>query len=282
MTDPVAAFVRARPRRGSTLRRWASGIVVLAVFALAARVFAGNPQMRWDVVWRFLFDPAVLRGVITTLELTVLSQGLAIAIGVIVAFLQRSRNPVWVAVAGFYVWFFRAVPLLVQLLFWYNVAILVPSVGLHAPLADVGFEVSTNAVISGFSAAILGLGLHEAAYMAEIIRAGILSVPTGQLDAALSIGLERGRAMRRIVLPQALRVIIPPTGNQFVGVLKASALVAAIGGGDLLTRVQLIYGENFQIIPLLAVATIWYLVLVSVFSALQHALEARLRGWAPH
>jgi polar amino acid transport system permease protein len=273
--------LRARARTGAKVRVWLSGIVLLAVVALIVHLFATSPNIRWDVVGRFLFDPAVLSGVRTTLELTVLSQLLAIAVGVIIALLGRSENPVAVVFARFYVWFFRAVPLLVWLLFWYNIAILVPELRVNAPLAGVGFHVSTNTLISGFTAAILGLGLHEGAFMAEIIRAGLTSVPKGQLDAALSIGLDRRRAMQRIVLPQALRVIIPPTGNQFIGLLKASALVSAIGGGDLLTRVELIYGQNFLIIPLLAVATIWYLALVSVFSVFQHFLEARFGAWEP-
>ena len=145
----------------------------------------------------------------------------------------------------------------------------------------IGFRVATDTLISPFTAAILGLGLHEAAYMAEIIRAGIVSIHRTQIEAAMDLGSSRGPAMRRVVLPQALRVIIPPTGNQFIGLLKASALVAAIGGGDLLTRAELVYRQNFQVIPLLTVATAWYLALVSVFSAGQHLLETRLTRRAP-
>jgi polar amino acid transport system permease protein len=211
-------------------------------------------------------------------ELTVLSQALAVIAGLVVALLRFSANPVAAWPARFYVWFFRAVPLLVQLLFWYNVALLLPALRLDVPV--IGFDVPVNDVVSGFTAAVLGLGLHEAAFMAEIIRAGVQSVPQPQIEAAMDLGASRGQAIRRVVLPQALRVIIPPAGNQFVGILKASALVSAIGGGDLLTRVQFLIGQNFLVIPLLTVATIWYLVLVTVFSALQHLLEARLRGRA--
>jgi len=274
MTGLAAADVaRLRPRRERQPRQWVTAAAVLVVVGLVVRAFVTNGDMRWDVVGRFLFSPQILAGVVGTIELTALSQALATGLGVIIALLQQSRNPVSSSLAAFYVWFFRAVPLLVQLLFWFNVGLLVPTVGVSIPGTDAGFQVSTNVIISGFTAAILGLGLHEAAYMAEIIRAGVLSVPQGQIDAALSIGLERGQAMRRIVLPQAIRVIIPPTGNQFIGLLKASALVSAIGGGDLLTQAQFLYGENFLVIPILTVATIWYLVLVTIASAIQHLVE---------
>lgn len=275
----VAPRLQTTPHVGGRLRALVSGVVLLAVLALAVYVLATRSQLRWDVVRQSLFNPAILGGVLTTVELTVISQVLAVGLGFVIALLQRSSNPVTSGCARLYIWFFRAVPLLVQLIFWYNVAILVPAIRLHLPLVGLGFNVSTNEVISGFTAAILGLGLHEAAYMAEIIRGGLMSVPQGQVDAALTIGLTRGQAVRRIVIPQALRVIVPPTGNQFIGLLKASALVSAIGGGDLLTRTQLIYSQNYLIIPLLTVATIWYLVLVSVFSALQHVIESRLGAW---
>ena len=270
---------RASPATARTLRRAAAAAAALAVAAAIADLFVTSPALRWPVVWQYLFNPLILSGVVTTVELTAASQILAIAAGLVVALAGRSASPVVARSARLYTWFFRAVPLLVQLLFWYNIAILVPVLQIHAPV--IGFKVPVNEVITGFTAAILGLGLHESAFMAEIIRGGILSVPQQQIEAAMDLGLSRGMALRRVVLPQALRVIIPPTGNQFIGLLKASALVSAIGGGDLLTRVQYLYGENFEVIPLLTVATIWYLFLVSVFSAAQHLLETRLGRWAP-
>ena len=262
-------------RAGPALRA-SAGAAGLAVAALAAGVLAASPALRWPVVARFLFNPAVLAGVATTVELTVLSQVLACAAGLAVALLGRSSSPAAAWLARLYIWVFRAVPLIVQLLFWFNIALVVPVLRLDAPL--IGFQVPVNEVITGFGAALLGLGLHESAFMAEIIRAGLLSVPADQVDAAMDLGLSRGQAMRLVVLPQALRVIIPAAGNQVVGLLKASALVSVIGGGDLLTRTEYLYGENFQVIPLLAVATLWYLALVGVFSALQHLIEARLGG----
>lgn len=270
--------VRVKAKRPFSLQQWVSAAVILLIAAWVINLFATNPNMRWDVVKSYLFDPQVIEGVKGTIELTVLGQAVAVALGVVIALLQQTKNAVNVMFAGFYIWFFRAVPLLVQLLFWFNIGILLPRVGFTVPFANLDLSANTNDLISGFTAAILGLGLHEAAYMAEIVRAGILSVPQGQMDAALSIGMERGSAMRRIILPQTLRVIIPPTGNQFIGLLKASSLVSAIGGGDLLTRVEYLYGQNFLVIPMLIVATIWYVAMVAVASAIQHLVESSLQS----
>ncbi|WP_160318833.1 amino acid ABC transporter permease [Arthrobacter sp. ERGS1:01] len=182
-----------------------------------------------------------------------------------IALMCQSRNRFTAAVGQIYVWFFRGVPLLVQILIWFNLAVLYPTI----------LGTDTNQLISGFTAGLFALSLAESGYMAEIIRGGILSVNKGQTDAGLSIGLTRGQTLRRIVIPQTIRVIIPPTGNQFIGLLKASSLVSAIGGSDLLTQTQLIYGQNFKIVPLLIVATAWYLILVSVASVGQYFLERR-------
>jgi polar amino acid transport system permease protein len=161
--------------------------------------------------------------------------------------------------------------MLVQVLLWYNLAVLFPTI--------LGRD--TNTLISGFTAGLCALSLAESGYMAEIIRGGMLSVPPGQTDAGVSLGLTRGQALRRIVLPQSIRVIIPPTGNQFIGMLKASSLVSVIGGSDLLTKTQLIYGQNFKILPLLVVATLWYLILVTVASIGQHFLERHFNASQP-
>jgi polar amino acid transport system permease protein len=256
--------VRVKARRRTPWGQIVLAAFLLVLLFLVLRLFATNANMRWDIVGKYLFESTVLQGVWTTIELTVISQALAIVLGVALALLQQSSNPVAAAFANVYVWYFRAVPLLVQLLFFYNIALLVPTFGFSIPFTDIGWSADTNDLISGFTAAILGLGLHEAAYMSEIVRAGFLSVPRGQRDAGLSIGLTPGEVTRRIILPQSVRVIIPPTGNQFIGLLKASALVSVIGGGDLLTRAEIIYGRNFLVIPLLIVATLWYIALVTV------------------
>ena len=246
--------------------QWVTGACVLLVLALLLRSLARNPNLDWATVGEFFFNAKILHGVVVTLELTVLSMVLSIALAFVVALMCQSRNRVLALLGTAYVWFFRGVPLLVQILIWFNLALLFPRI--------VGID--TNTLISGFTAGLLGLAIAESGYMAEIIRGGILSIPKGQSDAALSIGLTRAQALRRIVLPQSVRVILPPTGNQFIGLLKASSLVSAIGGSDLLTQAQLIYGQNFRVVALLMVATIWYLVLVTIASVLQQLLERRL------
>nr|WP_245198213.1 amino acid ABC transporter permease [Jiella mangrovi] len=229
--------------------------------------------MQWDVVAQYLFDAHVLNGVLVTLGLTVLCQILATILGVVVAVMRLSDSRVMIPIAVGYLWFFRGTPLLVQLIFWYNIAALFPHLVLGVPFTEYYQVISTNTLISGFTAAVLGFSLHEAAYMAEIVRAGILSVNKGQKEAALSTGMTEAQAMWRIVLPQAMRVIIPPTGNQAINLLKATSLVAFISGGDLLSNVTDIYSVNFAIIPLLVVASIWYLVLVTVATIGQTYLE---------
>lgn len=237
------------------------------------RSLVANKNIQWHYVAQYMTDRAILDGVVTTLELTVLSQLIAIVLGFIAAYWGYSRNLVLRTISQSYIWLFRGTPLLVQLLVWFNIALLFPTMSIGIPFTAIHAGVATNTVITAYGAALLGLGLNEGAYMAEIIRGGILSIPKGQLEAAMSIGMPRERAFRKIVLPQTVRVIIPPTGNQFIGLLKASSLVSAIGGGDLLTRAQLIYAANFRVVPLLVVACVWYLILVTIASVGQYYLE---------
>jgi polar amino acid transport system permease protein len=190
--------------------------------------------------------------------------------------MKMSRNTVLGGIATGYVWLFRGVPLLVQMLVWGNFALLFPVLGIGIPFTDIMFlQVKTNSVIVPFAAACLGLALHEAAYMAEVVRGGFLAVDRGQQEAAASIGMKHATMMRRIVLPQAIRVIIPPTGNQFISLVKASSLVAVIAGGELLTAVQDISASNYRTMELLFVASFWYLVIVTVLSIGQFFLEKR-------
>lgn len=248
---------------------WITAVVVGALFLLAVFVLATNKSAKWDVFARYLFSPQIMEGLWVTIQLAVISQVLAVAIGCILALLGESKNPTLRLVVRAYVWFFRGLPLLVLLLLIFNAALFIPQIGFG------GWGWDTNDLITGFTAAIIGLSLHEGAFMTEIIRAGFLSVPKGQREAAQSIGMKPGTTMRSIVLPQAIRIIIPPTGNQFISLLKASSLVAVIGGGDLLTRAQQLYGSNFQVIPLLFVVSFWYLVLVTLATVGQHFLEKR-------
>jgi polar amino acid transport system permease protein len=211
---------------------------------------------------------------ILTLELTVIAMVIGIALGVVLAVMRLSSNPMVSGVSWLYVWFVRGTPVLVQLLFWSFISALYPHVSLGVPFG--GPEIlggSANTVITPIVAAILGLGLNEGAYMAEIVRAGILSVDEGQEEAAQALGMTRLQTLRRIVLPQAMRVIIPPTGNETISMLKTTSLVSVIAVTDLLYAVQLIYSQSFQQIPLLIVACIWYLVFTTLLSIGQYFIE---------
>jgi polar amino acid transport system permease protein len=184
-------------------------------------------------------------------------------------------------VAWIYIWLFRGVPLLVQIILWGFLGALYPTLFVGIPFVGVVFaHGSTSSLIGAFTAAILALGLNEVAYAAELVRAGIISVDEGQSEAAYSIGMSSGLTMRRVVLPQAMRVIIPPMGNETITMLKMTSLVSVISGQDLLTTLQKVYAQNFQVIPLLIVASLWYLALTTVLTVGQHYLEKRFgRGF---
>jgi len=251
----------------------AIGAVVLILLLSFLFRIANNENMQWPMIGHYLFDSHVLSGVRVTLLVTIVCQILAIIIGTLIAIMRLSKSRIFETIANGYLWFFRGTPLVVQLIFWYNLAALFPVLFLGVPFTSLGVTLETNAVISGFTAAVVGFSLHDGAYMAEIVRAGIMSVDPGQREAAITTGMTESQAMRRIVLPQAMRVIVPPTGNQAINLLKATALVAFISGGDLLSKVQDIYAVNYAVMPLLVVATIWYLVLVTVATVGQYHLE---------
>jgi polar amino acid transport system permease protein len=255
--------------------RWISAAVVFVLFGLLVASFARNPNLKWALVGDYLFSPLVLRGVLVTLLLTFLAMLLGIVGGVIVAVMRQSTNYVLRGVSSFYIWFFRGTPVYVQIFFWGFIAILFKRLSVGIPFTDyVLWSVDTNKVIPVFVAGVLALGLNEAAYAAELVRAGILSVDRGQTEAASSLGMSPGLTLRRVVLPQAMRVIIPPMGNETISMLKTSSLVAVIAVGELFTKVQIIYSQNLQIIPLLIVACVWYLVMTTVLTVGQHFLEA--------
>jgi polar amino acid transport system permease protein len=225
------------------------------------------------VVRHYFFSSQVLGGLVVTLELTVVAMAIGIVLGVVLAVMRLSTNPLVSSASWSYIWFFRGTPVLVQLLFWNFIAALYPQISLGIPFGPQFAHLDANSLITPFVAAILGLGLNEGAYMAEIVRAGILSVDEGQTDAAHSLGMTRLQTLRRIVLPQAMRVIIPPTGNETISMLKTSSLVSVIAYRELLYSVQLIYAVNFLQIPLLIVASLWYLIVTSVLSIGQYFLE---------
>lgn len=251
-------------------------IVVLIVLVLAAQLvhmLLTNPRLEWGVVGHYLTTTSILRGLLVTVELTVLGMFIGIIIGVILAVMRLSPIPVLAYVSWCYIWFFRGTPLLVQIIFWFNLSALIRTLSLGIPFGPSFVSFDTNSLISPFIAGALGLGLNEGAYMAEIVRGGILSVDHGQTEAAISLGMRRTRVMRRIVLPQAMRSIIPVAGNQTISMLKNSSLISVTALPELLYSVQIIYNGNFKTIPLLIVASIWYLVATSVLSIGQFYVE---------
>lgn len=254
--------------------RWVAITFVALLAAMLVHTLFTNPRFEWSVVGQYFTSQTILLGVWRTLELTVIAMVTGVALGVMLAIMRLSPNPVLSSASWLFVWFFRGSPLLVQLLLWYNLSALFPHIALGIPFIGPDFIVlDANALITPYMAALLGLGLNEAAYSAEIIRAGIISIDHGQTEAAQSIGMSRGRLLRRVVLPQAMRVIIPPLGNDTINMLKMSALVSIIAVPELLFAAQTIYTRTFETIPLLLVAVIWYLIIVSVLSVIQYYIE---------
>ncbi len=256
--------------------RWVGSIVVAVVLLSIAWSFATNPNYEWPTVAKYLFDVRILKGLGTTLALTAIAMAIALGLGLLLAVMRLSQSALLSRTAGVYVWFFRGTPILVQLIIWYNLAILIPEMGLTIPGVGTVWAVDTNDVITPWTAAILGLGLNEAAYLGEIIRSGIMSVDRGQTEASKALGMRAGTSFRRIVLPQAARVIVPPTFNELVGLLKYSSVVSVIALPELLYSGQLIYARTYETIPVLIVVCIWYLVIVSVLTVLEARLERRL------
>lgn len=253
--------------------RWLAVAVLAVLAAMLVNTVLTNDGFRWPVVGKYLFSEPVLNGLSNTLVLTALSMVIGIVGGIALAVMRLSPNPVLTGVAGIYIWLFRGTPLIAQLLFWNFLAALYPRLALGVPFGPEFISFDTNQVINQFAACLLGLGLNEAAYMAEIVRGGLQSVDEGQTEAAGALGMSRAQTLRRIVLPQAMRVIIPPTGNETISMLKTTSLVVVIGYFELLTSVQRIYSANFQTIPLLIVAAAWYLALTSVLSVGQGFVE---------
>jgi polar amino acid transport system permease protein len=253
--------------------QWIAAAVVAILLAALIRSVATNPRFQWDVVGDYLFDSRVLNGLVKTLELTVLAMAIGIVLGVILALMRLSTNWLLSSTSWVYIWFFRGTPLLVQILFLNFIAALYPTIDLGIPFGPSFIHFNANDVITPFMAGLIALGLNEGAYMSEIVRAGIISVDQGQFDAAKAVGMSQGQTMRRVVLPQAMRVIIPPTGNETISMLKNSSLVFVIAVTELLYSVQLIYSVTYQQIPLLVVASIWYLSATTVLSIGQYYLE---------
>ena len=253
--------------------RWVSAVIVLLFAGSAIYTVVTAPNMQWGVVSQYLFQRLVLEGMGLTLELTVLAMAIGVSLGVVLAVMRISPNPVMSWLSWFYIWFFRGTPVLVQIFFWFNLAIILPHIGVGIPTFPLLFRVSTNSLITPLMAAVFGLGFNEAAYMAEIVRAGIISVDQGQTEAAQALGMTRLMVMRRIVLPQAMKVIIPPTGNETISMLKTTSLAFVATVPELFTRAQQIANFNFAVVELLFVISIWYLFLTSILTVGQYYLE---------
>lgn len=249
---------------------WALTLAVMGGFFYTCAI---NPNFGWPVVAQYFFDPTVLKGLSVSLGLTVVAMALGIALGLLVAVARMSKDRLASSLAGLFIWFFRGAPLLVQLIFWYNLSTLFPKISIGIPFGPTLASWDTNTLITPLTAAIIGLSLNEAALMAEIIRGGLLSVDKGQAETAQAFGMTRARALRRIIIPQAMKAIVPPTGNQLISMIKATSLVSVIAMADLLYSVQSIYNRTFEVIPMLLVAVLWYLLVTSLLNVGQGAIE---------
>ena len=251
-------------------------VVLVLLFALFVIDAAQRPAYDWPTVAQYLFDRRVSQAALVTLELTALSMVFAIILGVILAIMRLSPNPVVKSLAWFYLWIFRGTPVYVQLVFWGLIAIIYKTIDIGIPFTEPWVSFDTNDLIPVFWIAVIGLSLNEAAYMAEIVRAGLLSVDPGQDEAATALGMSWSQTMRRVILPQAMRVIIPPTGNEVISMLKTTSLVTAVPlTTELYSRTRDISAETFNPIPLLIVASIWYLFFTSILMVGQYFLEKR-------
>ncbi len=254
--------------------RWVAAAIVGLLTVVIVHSVATNPRFEWGIFGDYFFDHRIISGIWITLELTVLAMILGIVLGIILAVMRLSPNPLVGGAAWFYIWLFRGTPLLVQILFWNAIAALYPDLTFGIPFGGpVLLHGDANELVKPFTAGLLALGLNEGAYMAEIVRAGIISVDEGQSEAAASLGMTRLQTMRRVILPQAMRVIIPPTGNETISMLKNTALVSVIAIADLLYSAQLIYATNYKPIPLLIVASVWYLVFTTIMTIGQYYIE---------
>ncbi|GAA1048526.1 amino acid ABC transporter permease [Arthrobacter russicus] len=254
--------------------RWIGVVVIAVIVALIGQSVATNENFRWDIVWLYLRDVKIIQGVGWTLLLTVASMVLAIVLAILLAFMRQSDNPIFRWVSWFWVWFFRGTPVYTQLIFWGLFAVLYPKIAIGIPWGPELFSFNTQDYITGFLAALLGLGLNESAYLAEIFRAGLKSVDKGQIEAAEALGIRKAKVMWRIVLPQAMRIIVPPTGNETIGMLKTTSLVLAVPFTlELTFASNALANKTYLPIPFLLIAAFWYLLITSILMVGQHYIE---------
>ncbi|MET3812549.1 amino acid ABC transporter permease [Arthrobacter sp. UYEF3] len=271
-TDTGPELIKAVPVRHPG--RWVGGVIVLLLATLLVQSLVTNANFRWDIVRTYILDVLVVQGIAWTLLLTVLSMVLAMVLAILLAFMRESDNPLFRYVSWVWVWFFRGTPVYTQLVFWGLLAVLYPKMALGVPFGPELFSFATQDLVTAAVAAVLGLGLNESAYLAEIFRAGLKSVDNGQMEAAEALGMRKSKIMWRIILPQAMRVIVPPTGNETIGMLKATSLVLAVPFTlDLTFVTNAIANRTYLPVPLLIVAAIWYLVITSLLMVGQHFIE---------
>jgi polar amino acid transport system permease protein len=241
--------------------------------AFIAQSVVRNPAVQWSTVGQYLFNHSILIGVLTTLKLTALSMSIALVLAVVIAVARLTNNLVlqWMGYA--YIWLFRSLPLLVLLLVTFNISLFYRHFALGIPFGPTFFAINSEQLISALVAAVIALALHEAAYSSEILRAAINAVPRGERDAARALGMRDLQIYRRIVLPQAFRLAIPPLANDTISMVKNTALVAFIAVPDLMYTAQSIYATTYEVVPLLVVASLWYLAIISVLTIVQSILE---------
>ncbi|WP_408639274.1 amino acid ABC transporter permease [Nocardia yamanashiensis] len=253
--------------------RWVTGGIALLLVAQFAHGLITNPGWDWSTFAQYITAASVLSALKVTIELTVWGTLLGFFIGIWLAIGRLSKNPVLQAISWTYIWAFRSIPLIVQLLFWFNLAYLYKTLSLGIPFGTEFVTFETNGVIGGFTAAVIGLALHQAAYSAEIIRAGIISVDQGQWEAAKSLGLPWRRQFFTVIAPQAMRGILPNAANEVISLFKGTSIVSTMAIAELFYQVQVIFGRNGRVVPLLMVATVWYIVLTTALSIVQHYIE---------
>lgn len=256
--------------------RWVSVAVMVYILLSIADLLITNPRWQWYTVWEYLFSVPILLGVANTIILTILAELLGVTLGIALAVMRLSENPLLSWSSAGFTWIFRGIPPLVMILFIYFFSALVPVISFGIPFGPSIEIIKTNTLITQMVAAVIGLGLAQAAYVSEIVRSGILSVSPGQTRAALALGMTPMRAMRYIVFPQAMRVVVPPLGNEFISMVKSTSLVSVIAYMELLTTVQVIYARTFEQIPMLMVAVIWYGILTTLLTLVQSGIEKRL------
>lgn len=258
-------------------RQYVFYVVVTVVAVLLLLSLVTNPNYQWSTVGEYLFHPSIMQGLQVTIWITFVCMALSVVLGLVLAFMGLAQSLYVRGAAEAYIGFFRGTPLLVQLIFWYNISALYPDFSIGIPFGPQFAYIDLNSVITPMTAAIMGLALNEAAYMAEIFRGGLNGLPKGQIEAADALGLSGSTKVRKVILPQLLPIVVPPTWNQLIGMLKNTALISVIGASELLYSAQAIYARTYQTIPLLIVVSLWYLAISTALTIVQRQIEKAVK-----